>query len=216
MLQRKFVASKPDFVQLKPGWHQVRLANAFESDSFTQYNGSAKEKSYGWIDPCPQLIATLVSNEKSVIGGVTTRFNLLAYKKYDKLNEKQIKSKKYHDIVGYACMKQKDGTFIRVIDEEGLKACDNILNSALYALGLPEGFVPVTCQDEDGTVYESQFPEVLESGEPLIADILVEEKVYEDKIQLRITKWRRPKLEPKTIVTADGELHEPAGTVMME
>lgn len=214
MLQRKLVSARPEFVQLPAGWHRIKLANVIESDSFTQYNGTPKEKTYGWTDPCPQLIMTMVSAVKGIIGGITHRFNLLAYLKFDKLTEKQVASGKFHDINGYACVyNKKDDTYTRIIDDKGVQACDNILNQALYALGIPEGFVPMTCQDEEGNILESDFPELLASGKELTAEILVAEEADPNtgNIQLRVTKWRRPKIEAKAL-----EVVGHPGTAVME
>jgi len=93
-------------------------------------------------------------------------------------------------------------------------ACDNILNQALYAFGIQEGFVPMTCMDEDGTVLESDFPELLASGKELVADIQVVEEIDPNtgNTQLRVKKYRRPKIEAKTLEIPAGH----PGTEYME
>ena len=206
MLQRRLVSARPEFAQLPVGTHLVKIANVIESDSFTQYNGAPKEKSYGWANPCPQLIVTLVSATRGVIGGITHRFNLEAYKKFDKLTESQVKSGKFHDIRGYACVKDKKGDFLRIIDDEGLRACDNILNQALYAFGIPEGFVPMTFMDPDtGELVKSEFPELLASDVQLVAEIKVDEEINPEtgNTQLRVKSFKRPKIEAKELAPAE-------------
>ena len=150
------------FKKLDIGAAIVRLLNAEETNSFQQYNGTPKEADKPWRDATPQVAITIVSAEPGKTGGMTHRFNLLGYIRYDELSDEQKLEKNkakelvYENLDGYACTVSEDGEMVRIVDDAKSAICDNILNQFAHAIGMSkdEEFI-----DEDGKLFANAIAE---------------------------------------------------------
>jgi len=129
--------SKPVVSILLPvGEHRVRMIEAFETDSFTSHDKTPKDKEFGWINPTDQLLIHVASVENK--GSLVHRLQGQGWKKFDALTDEEVKSKKYQNVDGYACIKTKEG-LMRVEDETKTAQCSRIFDRLMNALNLPEG-----------------------------------------------------------------------------
>ena len=171
---------------LPVGEHRVRLAQAFETDSFRNSDGSLKADLPSWKTPTDQLYMLCVSVEGK--GSIGHRLQGKAWRKFDQLTDAEIASKKFINVDGYACVKAKDGSVDRIPDEKGLEACSRIFDRFMNAVGLPEGS---TIEDLDGVIADkTEFLIVVVNDE------------YEGKDQYRIKSFKPAQA---VIVTNDME-----------
>lgn len=170
-----FRVSKPEFNLLPVGEHIVRLHRYEESDSFHQFNGERKQKVFGWEDPTPVLLVTVVAENGS--GSLTHPLNGLGYVKYSELSDKQKASGEYQDVGGYACVLQ-DGHVVRVVSEEATKRAMNILNEFANSIGATEG---------------DSLSDVLERAvyERIPFKVTVVNDEYDGREQLRLTRFKK-------------------------
>lgn len=129
--------SKPVVSNVLPvGEHRVRLIETMELDSFTSHDRTTKTDLPEWCNPTDQFLIHVVSTENK--GSLIHRLQGQAWRKFDALTDEEVKSKKYTNLGGYACIK-KDGKYYRVEDTAGTAVCDRIFDRFMNALGLPEG-----------------------------------------------------------------------------
>ena len=129
--------SKPVVSNLLPvGEHRVRIIEAFETDSFTSHDKTRKDKEFGWENPTDQFLIHVASVENK--GSLIHRLQGQGWKKFDALTDEEIKSKKYQNIDGYACIKTKTG-LARIEDEAKTLQCNRIFDRLMNAVGAPEG-----------------------------------------------------------------------------
>jgi hypothetical protein len=166
--------SKPVSGNILPvGEHRVRLAQAFETDSFTTSSGEKKSDLPQWQTPTDQLYILCVSTEGK--GSIGHRLQGQSWVKFANLTDEEIKTKKYLNIDGYACVKTKTGVD-RVPDKAGHEACARIFDRFMNACGLPEGS---TIEDLDTVIADkTEFMIVVVNDE------------YEGKDQFRIKSFK--------------------------
>lgn len=129
--------SKPVVSNLLPvGEHRVRIIEAFETDSFTSHDKTRKDKEFPWINPTDQFLIHVVSVENK--GSLIHRLQGQGWKKFDSLTDDEVKSKKFTNLDGYACIKTKAG-MERVEDETKTLQCNRIFDRLMNAVGAPEG-----------------------------------------------------------------------------
>ena len=130
-------SSKAVVTNLLPvGEHRVKIIQGMEIDSFTSHNGDKKEKEYPWENPTDQYLIHVVSVEGK--GSLIHRLQGQGLKKFQDLTDEEIKSKKFTNLEGYACIKTKTG-YARVEDSAKTAQCDRIFDRFMNALGAPEG-----------------------------------------------------------------------------
>ena len=130
-------SSKAVITNLLPvGEHRVKCVKGMEIDSFTSSDGSAKPKEYPWENPTDQFLIHVVSVENK--GSLIHRLQGQGWKAFDVLTDEEIKSKKYTNLDGYACLKTKTG-YVRVEDSAKTAQCDRIFDRFMSAIGAPEG-----------------------------------------------------------------------------
>jgi len=172
-----FKTSKPEFNLLSEGEHNLRVIRYENVNSFLQYNGNPKDELPAYRNPCPQLAITVVAADEGKSGGLTFRMNRIGFVKYDELTEKQIKSGKYENVAGWACLKDSDDDLVREEDADKTKACENIINQFAAALAIPEGSNLLEAMDasiESKAVFRGTV-----TNEP-----------YEGRDQLRLGRFR--------------------------
>ena len=174
-----FKSEKPSFTQLPEGKLSLKLVAVILLNSFLNHDGTEKpaDKRKGWADSTPQLAITVISADPAIKGGMTHRLNGLGYKTYDMLTKKQLESGKFQNIEGYACITDKDGNIVRVVDEAKTEQCKNILNELFSALGLPEGSGVEELKAAAGV--QAEF----------VATVVKD--VYQDKENYKLTKYRK-------------------------
>lgn len=170
-----YQSKAPEFQRLSEGTHNVRLVSIKETNSSLNYDGSLKEKLPEYVDTTEQLAITVVSTEGK--GGMTHRLNAEGFVKFDELTDEEIRSKKFTNVNGYACAKNKAGKLQRVPDPKKTQACDNIMDQFMAATGLPEGS---TLQDLD-TVIENKTE----------FQVVVVNDEHEGKDQYRIKSFKK-------------------------
>ena len=180
-------SSKAVVANLLPaGEHRVKIIQGMETDSFTSHNGDRKEKDYPWINPTDQFLVHNVGVEGK--GSLIHRLQGQGWKKFQDLTDDEIKSKKYTNLEGYACIKGKLG-MERVEDTGKTAQCDRIFDRFMNAIGAPEG-------------------SGLEAIDQAIADktefmVIVINDEYEGKDQLRISGFKP--LPAEAVATNDME-----------
>ena len=168
---------RPEFNLLPVGEHIVRLIRFEETTSFSQFNGEAKKKDFGWADPTPQLAITVVAAEEGKSGGMTHRLNGQGYLKYNELSDEQKASGEYEEIGGYACTANEDGVIVRILSPEHTKQCRNILNQFAASLGAKEG-------ENLGDVLTSAIANQTKFKVTVVND------EYEGREQLRLSRFK--------------------------
>lgn len=168
---------RPEFNLLPVGEHVVRIIRAEETNSFSQFNGEAKKKDFGWKDATPQLAITVVAAEEGKSGGLTHRLNGLGYLKYSELNDKQRESGQFEDIGGYACQLNEDGDIVRTMSEQHTKQCKNIINQFAASLGAREG-------ENLGDVLTRAIAEQVKFRVTIVND------EYDGREQLRLSRFK--------------------------
>ena len=129
--------SKPVVSNLLPvGEHRVRMIEGFETDSFTSHDKTPKDKEFGWINPTDQFLIHVVSVENK--GSLIHRLQGQGWKRFDALTDEEVKSKKFTNVDGYACIKTKSGVE-RVEDETKTAQCGRIFDRLMNAIGAPVG-----------------------------------------------------------------------------
>jgi hypothetical protein len=121
---------------LPVGEHRVKVIQGIEVDSFTSHDGSKKDKEYPWVNPTDQFLIHVVSVEGK--GSLIHRLQGQGFKKFQDLTDEEIKSKKFTNLEGYACIKGKLG-MERVLDAVKTAQCDRIFDRFMGAIGAPEG-----------------------------------------------------------------------------
>jgi len=176
------------FKKLDVGTAVVRLLNAEETNSFQQYNGTAKEAEKPWSDATPQVAITVVSAEAGKSGGLTHRFNLLGYVRHDELSDEQKTQKNaktkelvFENLEGYACTMNSDGEMVRIVDDAKSTTCDNILNQFAHAIGMSKDDEFV---DADGKLFADAIANQTKF------QVTVVNKAYQDKEQLRLGSFK--------------------------
>lgn len=133
-----YKSKQPSSQLLKQGEHAVRLLSVTECTSFDQVKAGKvageKDDLPDWSDPTPQ-IAVVVGNGD---GALTHRFNEKGYLKFGDLTEKEVRSGKYTDVKGYACIKDKKGILSRVEDTDKTSICTDMIDHFIWALGFGE------------------------------------------------------------------------------
>lgn len=179
----------PMFNSLGEGEHRVKLVKYMTSDSFTNYDGTTKKDLPGHSTPCPQLIITVVAVNNS--GALVHRVNLSAYRKFNELTEKELKSGKFSDIDGFACIADKSGKLQRIPDEEREQSCISILDQLFHALQLPEG----SGFDDLDTAIAGKTEFVVN----------VVNEPYDNRDQMRISKFKKVSA-PVPVVSMDDDI----------
>jgi hypothetical protein len=181
-----YKSKAPEFQKLSEGTHNVRLVAVKETDSAHNYDGSLKDPLPEYVDVTEQLAITVVSTEGK--GGMTHRLNAEGFTKFSDLTDEEIKSKKFTNVNGYACAKNKQGKLERIPDDKKTAACDNIMDQFMAATGLPEGS---SLSDLDEAIQNrSEFAVVVVNDE------------YDGKDQYRIKSFKKATAE----ITADADL----------
>jgi len=121
---------------LPVGEHRVKCIKGIEIDSFTNSDGGVKDKEYPWENPTDQFLIHVVSVEGK--GSLIHRLQGQGWKTFDVLTDDEIKSKKFTNLDGYACVKTKTG-YARVEDAGKTAQCDRIFDRFMGAIGAPEG-----------------------------------------------------------------------------
>lgn len=166
--------SKPVVANLLPvGEHRVKIIQGMELDSFTSHDGSKKEKEFPWVNPTDQYLIHVVSVENK--GSLIHRLQGQGWKKFADLTDDEIKSKKFTNLEGYACIKGKLG-MERILDEKKTAQCDRIFDRFMNAIGAPEGST-LDAVDE-AIASKTEFMVIVTNDE------------YEGKDQLRISGFK--------------------------
>jgi len=179
----------PMFNSLGEGEHRVKLVKYMTSDSFTNYDGTMKKDLPGHNTPCPQLIISVVAVNNS--GALVHRVNLGAYRKFNELTEKELKTGKFSDIDGFACIADKSGKLQRIPDEEREQSCISILDQLFHALQLPEG----SGLDDLDTAIAGKTEFVVN----------VVNEPYDGRDQMRISKFKKAPA-PVQVVSMDDDI----------
>jgi hypothetical protein len=165
---------------LPVGEHRVKCIQGIETDSFTSHAGEKKDKEYPWVNPTDQFLIHVVSVEGK--GSLIHRLQGQGLKKFADLTDEEIKSKKYTNLEGYACIKTKLG-MERIEDKVKTASCDRIFDRFMNALGAPEGsgldFV------DQAIANKTEFMVIVTNDE------------YEGKDQLRISGFKPVSAEIK-------------------
>ncbi len=173
---------KPEFVLLALGENIVYLSRYEQTSSFKKYDGSPKDELPEWKDEGPQLAITVTAGEEGKNGALTHRLQMYGFVRFDELSDKQIKTGKYENIGGYACVKTKAGATVRIIDEERTQKCTNILMQFCNALQ-----IPVATEDDESTIGPGLDKAIAEKT--LFKATVVNEQ-YEGKDQYRLSKFK--------------------------
>ena len=138
-----FVSRQPMSQLLKEGTHIVALRAYTECTSFDVLKNmqviGLKEELPAWCNPIPVLAIQVAGKD----GVLTHRIHLEGERRTSELSDIELKSGKYEDVEGFACIRTKKG-LERVKDESRTASCENILNSLLWALCQEEG---ISAQD---------------------------------------------------------------------
>ena len=130
---RSFVSKQPMSQLLKEGSHIVALTKYTECTSFDALKNmqviGLKDELPAWCNPIP-VLAIQVAGKNGVL---THRIHLEGERRFSELSDIELKSGKFVDVDGFACIKTKDG-LARIKDEGRTASCENILNSLLWAL----------------------------------------------------------------------------------
>ena len=170
-----YQSKAPEFQKLSEGTHSVRLVSVKETDSAHNYDGTLKENLPEYVDSTEQLAITVVSTEGK--GGMTHRLNAEGYVKFAELTDEEIKSKKFTNVNGYACARNKAGKLQRIPDEKKTQSCDNIMDQFMASTGLPEGS---SIDDLDNVIQsKAEFQVVVINDE------------YDGKDQFRIKSFKK-------------------------
>lgn len=133
-----FVSKQPVSQLLKEGSHIVALKAWTECTSFDALKNmqvvGVKEELPAWCNPIP-VLAIQVANKDGVL---VHRIHLEGERRTSELSDIELKSGKYEDVEGFACIRTKKG-LERVKDESRTASCENILNNLLWALSQVEG-----------------------------------------------------------------------------
>jgi hypothetical protein len=183
------VVAKPMFNQLAAGEHEVRAARVEYSDSFTNFDGTAKESDREWQDPDPQAIVVYGST-KAGEGGHTQRYQALGYTHTSDASDAELEAGKFSDdrfgvpagtkftvADDYLLVTNKAKQLVRLPSEKNTQACSNILNQLFIAAGIPEG-----------TPVPDAFAQMRDEGRPLIINI--KKTTYQGKDQYRISSYK--------------------------
>jgi len=180
-----YSSSPVTFNLLPVGEHRVKIIQGIETDSFTSHDGSRKDKVYPWVNPTDQFLIYVVSVEEK--GSLIHRLQGQGWKKFSELTDNEIKSKKFTNLEGYACVEGKLG-MERILDTTKTAQCDRIFDRFMNALNAPAG---------SGLDYIDQA--IADKTEFMV---IVTNDEYEDKDQLRISRF---KSVAKSIVYNDME-----------
>lgn len=184
-LFERYESAEPEFQQLGACIdHPVRLARWGMINSFTNIDGTTKEKLPAWEDSTPQMFAILVS--ASGKGSIVIRLNGCGYQKWESLTKEQVESGKFEQAGDYAII-DKDGHKVRLEDEANTESCRNILNQFFAALDMP---VKSKIDGLDTAVEEQRT---------MLTTIVKSE--YEGKDQFRATRFKKA----AAVVAAEGE-----------
>lgn len=177
---QNFQSKAIEFNQLQPGKDiKVRINRFVFTDSRHEFDGTRKSELPDYADATPQVAVVFVSTEGK--GVITNRYNGCGYVRYAELTADQIKSSKYIDVDGYACIKNKQDELVRIEDPERTRSCENILSQLFAGAGLEEGS---TMDDLQNAVEENR---------ELLIDVKAEE--YEGKTQYRVARTKKVSAE---------------------
>ena len=176
-----FKSERPVVNLLPVGDSVAEIVRTFVTDSGTNANGSAKDRSdKPYVDSCPQY--GVVLKGKGEKGGVmTVRFQGMGYYRTSDFDPADLAERGLVDGDGYAMVKNDAGDYVRIQHEGRTEDCKNILNQFCDALGLPEG-----------SGLEAVVP-------GLTVGVTVTEEDYDGNPQRRVKRWRKVEAE----VTAD-------------
>lgn len=133
-----YKSKTPEFQKLEEGDQIVRLASYKETDSFHNYDGTMKDPLPDYSNPTEQLVITVVSTSGK--GALTHRLNLDGFVRFSELTEKEVRSGKFEDVLGYACAKDpKTKELVRLTDEARTRTCEGILDQMFAAMNVSEG-----------------------------------------------------------------------------
>jgi len=127
--------AEPEFKDLSPGEYNVTIQGLKVLDSrIKDWKGTKKSVLPKYVDFTPQIGVRFVSTEGE--GSIVSRFNLLAFDKWDDLTPEEQESGKYEPVGEYACVKDDDGELIRTPSESGMVTVNRIQASVAHALGM--------------------------------------------------------------------------------
>lgn len=164
-----FVSTAVQSNQLGEGSHAVRVYSIEQTNSFLNSDGSEKKEERLWTNPSKQVLVKFCTADMKTWH--THRFQMDAWRKADTLTKAELKSGKF-EVAGRYAIDSK--TRERIVDEEGVAKCMNIINEFFNALKMVEGSSDIT-------------PAILDAR---LLTIKIVNKPYLDEEQLRITSFK--------------------------
>jgi hypothetical protein len=161
--------------KLKAGTHEVSLTDWQIMHSRIKWDGSEKEVLPDFSDATPQL-GIMFRDAEGNVGW--HRFNMLGYKRWDDLSDKQQESGKFERVTFgeqvYACKQQANG-LVRIKDEKRTAGAHSFVDQFVAAVG------------RTGQTVGEALPAMLESGEKFAVTLVDDD--YGDDTNVKVKSF---------------------------